>query len=84
MRVIGRHWIISSSGTGTINEVPRGSHGVVGHTPEIAPGEAFYYGSGTSLDSPRGQIYGSLQIITGNSDDTFDALIAPVDLEAQL
>ena len=60
-RVVGRHWIIEDSG-GESEAVPKGSPGVVGHTPVLAPGQRFVYGSGTLLeDGEEGTMWGSLQ-----------------------
>ena len=78
IKVVGRQWVFVSDKTGTVNEVPHGSHGIVGYTPKIAPGDAFLYGSGTSMDSASGSMHGSLQIVTNSA--IFDAEVSSIDL----
>ena len=94
-RVVGRHWIIEDSG-GESEAVPKGSPGVVGHTPVLAPGQRFVYGSGTLLeDGEEGTMWGSLQCEhlpppePGSEPpqlgdgEPFDAAIAPFRLCAE-
>jgi ApaG protein len=71
-----RHWIITD-GDGRVEEV-RGP-GVVGQQPYLRPGEHFEYTSGCVLQTPRGQMRGTYQMV-GEGGETFDATIAPFDL----
>ena len=45
VQLVGRHLIFTDA-TGGTEEVPRGSAGVVGHTPVLEPGQSFEYYSG--------------------------------------
>jgi len=67
-----RHWIITD-GDGKIEEV-RGP-GVVGQTPYLRPGEHFEYTSGCILQTPRGDMRGTYQMIRPDGRE-FDARIA--------
>jgi ApaG protein len=68
-----RHWIITD-GTGKVEEV-RGP-GVVGHQPNLGPGEHFEYTSGCVLRTPRGEMRGTYQMVRKDGNG-FDAIIAP-------
>src|SRR5678816_3565734 len=79
-RLRSRHWIITD-GDGRVEEV-RGP-GVVGQQPFLRPGEHFEYTSGCVLQTPRGQMRGTYQMVRDggpNDGQTFDATIAPFDL----
>ncbi|MEO7328392.1 MAG: Co2+/Mg2+ efflux protein ApaG [Minicystis sp.] len=67
-----RHWVITH-GNGKVEEV-RGP-GVVGQQPSLQPGEHFEYTSGCILETPRGAMHGSYQMVTANGE-SFDAEIA--------
>ena len=71
-----RHWIITD-GDGRVEEV-RGP-GVVGQQPLLRPGEHFEYTSGCVLQTPRGQMRCTYQMVR-DGGATFDATIAPFDL----
>jgi len=72
-QLLTRHWIITN-GRGRIEEVK--GPGVVGETPRLEPGQAFKYTSGCILETPRGTMHGSYQMV--RDDGTrFDAEIAP-------
>lgn len=71
-----RHWIITD-GDGRVEEV-RGP-GVVGQTPQLAPGEQFEYTSGCVLTTPRGEMKGTYQMVRPDGR-SFDANIAPFSL----
>ena len=71
-----RHWIITD-GDGRVEEV-RGP-GVVGQQPLLAPGEHFEYTSGCVLQTPRGQMRGTYQMVR-QGGSVFDATIAPFEL----
>jgi ApaG protein len=66
-----RHWIITD-GLGKVEEV-RGP-GVVGHQPTLRPGEHFEYTSGCVLETPRGNMRGTYQMVTPEGGG-FDAEI---------
>jgi ApaG protein len=68
-----RHWIITD-GTGKVEEV-RGT-GVVGHQPQLRPGEHFEYTSGCVLQTLRGEMRGTYQMHRPDGR-IFDAVIAP-------
>lgn len=56
MQLLHRHWLITDAdGKKTEVEGP----GVVGQQPDIQPGSAFEYTSGTVLDTPLGVMQGS-------------------------
>ena len=67
-----RHWIITD-GNGKVEQV-RGP-GVVGEQPTLRPGEHFEYTSGCVLETPRGQMHGTYQMVRENGSE-FDATIA--------
>jgi ApaG protein len=71
-----RHWIITD-GNGKIEQV-RGP-GVVGEQPVLKPGEHFEYTSGCVLETPRGSMEGTYQMVRQNGSE-FDATIAPFAL----
>ncbi len=71
-----RHWVITH-GTGRVEEV-RGP-GVVGQQPVLRPGEHFEYTSGCVLETPRGTMHGSYQMVAGDGKQ-FDAEIASFQL----
>ena len=75
-RLRSRHWIITD-GDGRVEEV-RGP-GVVGQQPFLRPGEHFEYTSGCVLQTPRGQMRGTYQMVR-DGGEAFDAAIAPFDL----
>jgi ApaG protein len=68
-----RHWIITD-GAGKVEEVK--GPGVVGQTPFLRPGEHFEYTSGCALQTPRGEMRGSYQMVRPDGR-LFDATIAP-------
>jgi ApaG protein len=68
-----RHWIITD-GTGKVEEVK--GPGVVGQTPYLRPGEQFEYTSGCILQTARGQMHGTYQMVRPDGRG-FDAVIAP-------
>jgi ApaG protein len=67
-----RHWIITD-GDGKIEHV-RGP-GVVGEQPTLRPGEHFEYTSGCVLETPRGQMHGTYQMVRADGSE-FEATIA--------
>jgi ApaG protein len=71
-----RHWIITH-GNGKVEQV-RGP-GVVGEQPTLRPGEHFEYTSGCVLETPRGSMEGTYQMVRSDGFQ-FDAAIARFDL----
>ncbi len=71
-----RHWIITD-GNGKVEQV-RGP-GVVGEQPMLRPGEHFEYTSGCVLETPRGSMEGTYQMVRADGTQ-FDATIAPFAL----
>jgi ApaG protein len=71
-----RHWIITD-GNGKVEQV-RGP-GVVGEQPMLRPGEHFEYTSGCVLETPRGSMEGTYQMLRADGSE-FDATIAPFSL----
>jgi len=71
-----RHWIITD-GNGKVEQV-RGP-GVVGEQPMLRPGEHFEYTSGCVLETPRGSMDGTYQMVRADGTQ-FDATIAPFAL----
>jgi len=68
-----RHWIITD-GNSRVEEVK--GPGVVGKQPVIKPGEHFEYTSGCVLETPRGTMRGTYQMVKQDGSP-FDAEIAP-------
>lgn len=75
-QLMTRHWIITDS-TGKVEEV-RGP-GVVGQQPLLGPGEHFEYTSGCVLETPRGTMRGTYQMVRPDGR-SFDADIAAFEL----
>ncbi|EKX32935.1 hypothetical protein GUITHDRAFT_120886 [Guillardia theta CCMP2712] len=92
VQLIGRQWEILDE-TGAISgSVPKGTHGVVGMTPVLKPGQRFEYHSGVELTTKEGRMSGSFQMAVvgeeqeGDSDngddELFDAIVAPFALRS--
>lgn len=71
-----RHWIIKHA-SGRVEEV-RGP-GVVGQQPVLEPGKHFEYTSGCVLETPRGSMRGTYQMVFKDGR-AFDADIAEFTL----
>jgi ApaG protein len=71
-----RHWIITD-GNGKVEQVK--GPGVVGEQPMLRPGEHFEYTSGCVLETPRGSMEGTYQMVREGGAE-FDATIAPFAL----
>ena len=56
-----RHWIITHA-NGSTEEVI--GEGVIGKTPELAPGKSFSYTSGALIPTPVGSMRGSYGFVT--------------------
>lgn len=72
VKLISRHWIIINA-DGDREDV-EGS-GVVGHTPELEPGESFEYTSFCPLNTSWGTMEGTYNMVKENGE-TFEAEIA--------
>jgi ApaG protein len=81
VQLVSRHWLFQDSG-GLRIEVPKGSPGVVGHTPILEPGQCFEYVSGVELRAPSGTMRGSLHFTVPSSGGSFDAAVAETALQA--
>lgn len=57
-----RHWIITHA-DGNVEEVI--GEGVIGKTPELAPGKSYSYTSGALIPTPVGSMRGSYGFVTG-------------------
>jgi ApaG protein len=79
VQVVARHWQFFNA-HGELLEVPRGSPGVVGHSPRILPGACFEYFSGVSLSTPTGTMEGSLQLVAHDGSVSFDGVAARAEL----
>ena len=75
-RLVTRHWIITDA-NGKVDEV-RGP-GVVGEQPLLEPGDSFQYTSSCVLQTPRGTMHGSYQMVREDGHG-LDAEIAPFTL----
>ncbi|GAB4211740.1 MAG: Co2+/Mg2+ efflux protein ApaG [Sandaracinaceae bacterium] len=76
-KLVSRHWVIVDAKQ-KVEEV-RGP-GVVGEQPRLEPGQSFQYTSGCVLQTSRGTMRGTYQMVRDNGS-TFDAEIAPFALE---
>ena len=56
-----RHWIITHA-DGSVEEVI--GEGVIGQTPELAPGDSYSYTSGALIPTPVGSMRGSYGFVT--------------------
>jgi len=66
-----RHWIITHA-DGSVEEVI--GEGVIGETPELAPGDSYSYTSGALIPTPVGSMKGSYGFVT-NDGQSFRAEI---------
>ncbi|KAK9862532.1 hypothetical protein WJX84_008681 [Apatococcus fuscideae] len=76
VQLLGRHWQFKNAHDMLVQEVPKGSPGVVGNTPIIPPGDCFEYHSAAHLDTPKGSIQGSFQMMQMDAaQQHFDAFV---------
>ena len=73
-----RHWIITH-GDGSEEEVI--GEGVVGETPDLAPGDSYSYTSGALIPTPVGSMKGSYGFVTAEGE-SFRAEIPEFALHA--
>lgn len=78
VRLLKRYWRITN-GLGESEDV-RGP-GVVGETPEMAPGESFTYTSGCPLRTPSGIMVGSYELTTARGK-VFEVAIPAFSLDS--
>lgn len=71
-KLLSRHWVIVDA-DGERHEVH--GEGVVGHQPDLAPGQAFEYSSYCPLTTPWGTMEGEFQM-QDEHGERFDALIS--------
>ena len=75
-QLVARHWIITAA-NGDKEQVA--GEGVVGHQPNLAPGEEFEYTSFCVLKTPHGSMRGTYRMVREDGT-TFEARIAPFSL----
>ena len=75
-QLVARHWIITDA-AGNREEVV--GDGVVGHQPNLEPGQQFEYTSFCVLRTPHGSMRGSYRMVRGDGS-SFEARIAPFPL----
>ena len=75
-KLVSRHWIITNS-DGKREEVQ--GPGVVGEQPVLEPGESFEYTSFCPLNTPRGTMHGTYEMVTDDGE-SFAATIPPFTL----
>jgi ApaG protein len=75
-RLLSRHWVIVDA-NGKVDEVK--GPGVVGETPHLEPTDRFQYTSGCILQTPRGTMHGTYQMVRDDGRE-LDATIAPFTL----
>ena len=72
VKLVSRHWTIINA-DGDVEEVE--GPGVVGYSPEIAPGESFEYTSFCPLNTSWGTMEGTYHMVRENGE-TFEAKIS--------
>ena len=80
VQLLTRHWVITDA-EGEVQEV-RGP-GVVGEQPILEPGQSFEYTSGCPLSTSFGSMHGSYQMVVSETNERFDAEIAPFALRLE-
>lgn len=78
VQLISRHWEITD-GNAVLHTVD--GEGVVGDQPVIAPGGSYDYVSGCPLNTPKGTMEGSFQMVSADGQH-FDARIPAFALAA--
>ena len=79
VRLLRRTWQITDA-AGRIQHVQ--GEGVVGEQPQLDPGEAFEYTSGTPLETPSGFMSGAYHMIATVSGERFDVAIPAFSLDS--
>jgi ApaG protein len=65
VQLMSRHWIITD-GNGQSHDVK--GPGVIGHQPQLAPGESFEYSSFCPLPTPTGNMRGTYQMVDAQGE----------------
>ena len=79
--LIHRHWKVTSGiNQEDVQIIPAFSHGVIGLTPTINPGETFYYTSCSALKSKEGSMEGSFLMMNLNTNKAVTVVVAPFKL----
>ncbi len=79
VRLLRRTWHITD-GRGRTQHVQ--GDGVLGEQPQLDPGEAFEYTSGTPLETPSGFMTGAYHMISTGSGEPFDVRIPTFSLDS--
>ncbi len=79
IRLLRRSWHITDA-TGHVDHVQ--GEGVVGEQPQLGPGEAFEYTSGTPLSTPSGFMSGAYHMVATASGERFDVAIPAFSLDS--
>lgn len=92
LQILGRHWKMHAHDRAqNVEEVKQLQQGLVGKQPKLAPGESFYYVSGTQLDSNYGEMSGKFLVrkypddaeeMNAAREENFFADVGPFDLVA--
>jgi ApaG protein len=79
VRLLRRTWHITD-GRGRTQHVE--GDGVLGEQPQLDPGEAFEYTSGTPLETPSGFMTGAYHMVSVASGEPFDVRIPAFSLDS--
>ncbi len=79
VRLLRRTWHITD-GRGRTQHVQ--GDGVLGEQPQMGPGEAFEYTSGTPLETPSGFMTGAYHMVSTGSGEPFDVRIPTFSLDS--
>lgn len=79
VRLLRRTWHITDA-AGRIQHMQ--GEGVVGEQPQLDPGEAFEYTSGTPLETPSGFMSGAYHMVATASGERFDVAIPAFSLDS--
>ena len=79
VRLLRRTWHITD-GRGRTQHVQ--GDGVLGEQPQLDPGEAFEYTSGTPLETPSGFMTGAYHMVSTGSGEPFDVRIPTFSLDS--
>src|SRR6195952_1446948 len=79
VRLLRRTWHITD-GRGRIQHVV--GDGVLGEQPQLDPGEAYEYTSGTPLETPSGFMTGAYHMVSVASGEPFDVRIPTFSLDS--
>ena len=79
IRLLRRSWHITDA-AGHVDHVQ--GEGVVGEQPQLGPGEAFEYTSGTPLSTPSGFMSGAYHMVATVSGERFDVAIPAFSLDS--